>query len=205
MGLDSRPRGILSGADRRYLWNAEEFSKQAGYERREAIVERIHESLHDYPTLVSQLDEKHRKRAFEDRDLENKEHTLNVLSSAFAFLYLGITDTVEPSDLAKDAFEDFVASGVKRAYLERGDVVAEVDVSVDVTEADETKPLEEMTITEIQQLGQTGNISREEFVESMADRIKVGGEEGLSPPEDISKSRGEWLADLFGIPEDPEE
>lgn len=201
-----RPRGILSPADRRYLQNPEEYSDQGAYERREAIVERVHESLHDYPTLVSQLDEKHRKRAFEDRDLENKEHTLNVLSSAFAFLYLGITDTVEPSDLAKDAFEDFVASGVKRAYLERGDVVADVDVSVDVTEADETKPLEEMTITEIQQLGQTGNISREEFVESMADRIKIGAAEGsLSPPEDISKSRGEWLADLFGIPEDSEE
>jgi len=44
--------------------------------------------------------------AFGDGDLDGKEHTLNVLSWSFALLYLGITDTVEPSDLAKDAFGD---------------------------------------------------------------------------------------------------
>jgi len=29
------------------------YSKQAGYERRRAIVERLHETLHDMPLLVS--------------------------------------------------------------------------------------------------------------------------------------------------------
>jgi len=31
----------------------EGYSKQAGYERRRAIVERLHETLHDMPLLVS--------------------------------------------------------------------------------------------------------------------------------------------------------
>jgi len=55
-----------------------------------------------------------RTEAFGDGDLDGKEHTLNVLSWSFALLYLRITDTVEPSDLAKDAFE-----GLPRAVLDR--------------------------------------------------------------------------------------
>jgi hypothetical protein len=200
MSLDPRPRGVLSEADRRYLTNPDEYSKQASYERRRAIIERAHEALHDFPLLVSQLDDESRAEAFEDRDLDQKDHTLNVLPSAFSFLYLGITDTVEPSDLAKDTFEDLVASGVRRAYLERGEPVAEVEVSIDVTKADRTKPLEEMTLTELQQLGQVGEITREEFIDQLADKIQFGrGEASLSPPEKVEKSRGEWLADLFGI------
>jgi hypothetical protein len=204
MTLENRPRGILSPADRRYLTHPEEYSDQAAYERRGAIVTRVHEALHDFPALVANLEEERRREAFEDRDLEHKEHTINVLSSAFAFLYLGITDTVEPPELAKDAFEDIVASGVQRAYLERGEPVANVDVSVEVTEADETKPPGAMTLTEMQQLNQTGDLGREEFIETIADRIQFAGE-SLSPPEDVNKSRGEWLADLFGITEDTEE
>jgi len=98
----------------------EGYSKQAGYERRRAIVERLHETLHDMPLLVSELDEDLRTEAFGDGDLDGKEHTLNVLSWSFALLYLRITDTVEPSDLAKDAFEGIAASGVRQAYLQRG-------------------------------------------------------------------------------------
>lgn len=170
MALDDRPRGILSEADRRYLRNPEEYSKQAKYERRQAIIERVHEALHDFPLLVYKLNEDSRKEAFEDRDLENKDHTLNVLSSAFAFLYLGITDTVEPSDLAKDAFEDFVGDGVKRAYRERGVVLKDVDVSIDVTEADPDQPIEEMTFQEAQDLALAGQLDREEFRE-YADKV----------------------------------
>lgn len=199
MGIDERTRGILSEADRRYIDNPDEYSKQAGYERRQAIIQRVHEALHDFPLLVSEIDEDSRAKAFEDRDLETKDHTLNVLPSAFTFLYLGVSDTVEPSDLAKDAFEDMVASGVRQAYLERGEPVADVDVSIDVTLADETKSLEDMTLTEIQQLGKTGEISREEFIDEMGEKIHLGAEETLSPPKNVEKSRGDWLADLFGI------
>jgi len=134
MSLDERARGILSPADRRYLQNRRNYSKQAGYERRRAIVERrLHEALHDMPLLVSELDEDLRTEAFGDGDLDGKEHTLNVLSWSFALLYLRITDTVEPSDLAKDAFEGIAASGVRQAYLQRGYSVEEVEVEVNVS------------------------------------------------------------------------
>jgi hypothetical protein len=200
MGLDSRPRGILSGADRRYLRDPEEFSKQAGYERREAIVERVHESLYDYPTLVSQLDEKHRKRAFEGRDLENKDHTLNVLSSAFAFLYLGITDTVEPSDLAKDAFEGMIAGGVREAYRARGDPVADVSVSIDVEPIDSSKPVEDMTLGEIQEHAKAGNMDPQIFLQRLTEAFEEHDDpEGSLSAEhyDIDESRAEWFTDML--------
>jgi len=85
------------------------------------------------PLLVSELDEDLRTEAFGDGDLDGKEHTLNVLSWSFALLYLRITDTVEPSDLAKDAFEGIAASGVRQAYLQRGYSVEEVEVEVNVS------------------------------------------------------------------------
>jgi len=44
-----------------------------------------------------------------------------------------IIDTVEPSDLAKDAFEGIAASGVRQAYLQRGYSVEEVEVEVNVS------------------------------------------------------------------------
>lgn len=170
MTLD-RPRGILSPADRRYLENPDEYSKQAGYERRRAIVERLHEALHDMPLLVSDLDEESRAEAFEDGDLAGKEHTLNVLSWSFALLYLGITDTVDPADLAKDAFEDIAASGVRKAYLQRGVSVEEVEVEVSVTRGepvDELREKEELSYAEVNQLLEAGVLSDLPGEEQMA-------------------------------------
>jgi len=92
----------------------EGYSKQAGYERRRAIVERLHETLHDMPLLVSGTRRDLRTEAFGDGDLDGKEHTLNVLSWSFALLYLRITDTVEPSDLART-----LSRGLPRAVLDR--------------------------------------------------------------------------------------
>jgi len=85
------------------------------------------------PLLVSGTRRDLRTETFGDGDLDGKEHTLNVLSWSFALLYLRITDTVEPSDLAKDAFEGIAASGVRQAYLQRGYSVEEVEVEVNVS------------------------------------------------------------------------
>lgn len=195
MALDERPRGILSEADRRYLRNPEEYSKQAGYERRQAITERLHEALHDMPLLVSELDEDTRTEAFEDGELAGKEATINILSWSFALLYLGITDTVEPSDLAKDAFEDIAASGVRQAYLQRGYSVEEVEVEVNVKKGeplDELREQDELSYPEVNQLLESGELShiageeqmallREAFQSGKTD--KVGAFPNLELPE----------------------
>lgn len=173
MSLDQRPRGILSESDRQYLRNPDEYSKQARYERRRAIIERLHESLHDMPLLVSELDEESRGEAFEDGDLDGKDHTLNVLSWSFALLYLGITDTVEPSELAKDAFEGIAASGVRQAYHQRGYSVEEVEVEVNVKRGEPLDELrerepDELSYPEVNQLLESGELSHLTGEEQMA-------------------------------------
>lgn len=180
MSFDPRPRGILSKADRRYLNNPDEYSKQAGYERRRAITERVHETLHDFPLLVSQLDEELRAEAFEDGDLEHKDHTINVLSSAFAFLYLGITDTVEPADLAKDAFENAVENGMKKAFYRRGESVRNVTVDITVETGpslEELRDRDELGMLEVVQLVEAGEVSGEEGRELMNELLQERGDE----------------------------
>jgi hypothetical protein len=212
-----RPRGILSEADRKYLTNPDEYSDQGAYERRQAIIERVHEALHDFPLLTSELDEVSRAEAFEDRDLENKEHTLNVLSSAFAFLYLGITDTVEPNDLAKDAFEDMVGDGVKRAYLQRGESVRNVAVNIEVETGPPLKELqteEILELPEIFQLLESGAVSGEEAREQLNRLLQEKGEEPIDDafegaatkiPTDALDPLFEPLAEDADRPEDTEE
>jgi hypothetical protein len=196
MALDQRPRGILSEADRQYLNNPDEYSKQAGYERRQAIIQRIHEALHDFPLLVSELDGDSRAQAFEDGNLENKDHTINVLSEAFAFLYLGITDTVEPTDLAKDAVEGIAADGVRRAYNRRGVSVADVEVNVEVTLGEPLSELEErdeLSYPEAKQLLESGRLSglpAEERLEILRDSIQSERADKVGAFSTLS-SRGE--------------
>lgn len=161
-----RPRGILSKADRRYLENTEEYSHQAAFARRQAIIERVHHALHDFPRLMAQLDEDARREAFEDPDPfpVKTEHVLNNLPSAFAFLYLGITDIVEPEELAKDAVEDIAASGVRKAFLQRGISVDEVEIDIDVTRGEPLDELEkrgydELSYDEMNKLLESGRLS----------------------------------------------
>lgn len=208
MTLDGRPRGILSPADREYLRNPDEYSKQAGYERRRAIVERLHEALHDMPLLVSELDEDLRTEAFEDGELDGKEHTINVLHSAFALLYLGITDTVEPEELAKDAFESMAASGVAEAYRSRGEPVADVSVSVEITPIDSSKPVEEMTLGEIQEHAKAGNMDPQVLLQRMTEAFGEEREDNDSAFDvydlDLSEAEGFALPDTDGELDDGE-
>jgi len=198
MALDQRPRGILSEADRRYLRNPDEYSKQAGYERRQAIIDRTHEALHDFSLLVSELDEDSRHRAFEDRDLENKDHTINVLSSAFAFLYLGITDTVEPADLAKDAFESMVGQGIKKAYLQRGESVRNVTVDIEVETGppiEQLREQDELHLFEIFQMIEAGELPADEATELMNEILQERSDEVLG--DDFQGAAASFPVDLF--------
>lgn len=201
MALDQRPRGILSEADRRYLNNPDEYSKQAGYERRQAIIQRIHEALHDFPLLVSELDGESRAKAFEDGDLETKDHTLNVVPSAFTFLYLGITDTTEPSDLAKDAFEDIVGDGIKQAYLQRGDSVRKVTVDIEVETGpplEEILEQDELGMIELMQLIEAGELPPKEATELLNELLQERGDELVDEEGNFQGAAARFPADIFG-------
>lgn len=180
MAID-RPRGILSEADRRYLRNPEEYSKQARYERRRAIIDRVRESFHDYPLLVSALDEESRTEVFKEEQSHHEEMTLNVLTSGFAFLYLGILDTIEPRELGHQAFEDILGTGIKQAYHQQGYSVKNVDVNVEVDRGPPLRELKEkgeLTQGGILQLLESGEMTAEEAAESLNELLREAGFEG---------------------------
>lgn len=56
MSGDERGRGILTPADREFLRNPEDYSRQAAYNRNEAIKERVENSTLDFMLLARELD-----------------------------------------------------------------------------------------------------------------------------------------------------
>lgn len=52
---EGRGRGILTEADREYLQNPDEYSRQASYNREQAIRERLQRAFRDFPLLVRAL------------------------------------------------------------------------------------------------------------------------------------------------------
>ena len=195
-----RERGILSPADRKYLKNPEEYSDQAAYERRQAIVTRIHEALHDFPLLVSELDGGLRVDGFGDRDLEHKDHTLNILPAAFAFLYLGITDTVAPTGLTKDAYEDMVADGVKKAHLQRGDSVRKVTVDIDVETGPPLEDLlqrDELGMIETLQLIEAGELPSKEALDVLNELLQERGDELVDEEGRFQGAAAEFPVDIL--------
>lgn len=63
-GDDSRGRGILSPADRQYLRNPEEYSRQASHEREKAIRGRVDNAIRDFTVLFEHLDHDQREKIF---------------------------------------------------------------------------------------------------------------------------------------------
>jgi len=57
MTEDKFERGILTKADRKYLRNPGEYSRQASYNREEKITQRIRRAFNDFPLLAEELDD----------------------------------------------------------------------------------------------------------------------------------------------------
>lgn len=72
-----RPRGILSGADREFLRNPDEYSRQATNEREHRIVERIRNALLDFRYLADpEFPDKLLSQAFSEPLESGGRHTL---------------------------------------------------------------------------------------------------------------------------------
>lgn len=95
MSEDSRPRGILSEADRAYLRGESDLaSTQSERNTRARIRDRIFDALLDFELLVEHLSEHDRELVFEKR-VENMEgaEAFDALVSAVSFLYRATADT----------------------------------------------------------------------------------------------------------------
>ena len=57
MPEDKFERGILTKADREYLQSPDEYSRQASYNREQAIRERLQRAFNDFPPLAKKLDD----------------------------------------------------------------------------------------------------------------------------------------------------
>ena len=123
---DSRPRGILSPADRAYLTGeADLASDQSVYDARYRIRERIRHALLDFTLLFDHLADADRTQVFQPED-HGREAFTEGLVSAVAFLYLG-TAVYEPPR------ENLFAEGIRRAAeREHGEESAFCSVRIDV-------------------------------------------------------------------------
>jgi hypothetical protein len=130
---DSRPRGILSPADRAYLTGeADLASDQSVYDARYRIRERIRHALLDFALLFDHLSEADREQVFRPDD-ETRDAFTESLVSAVGFLYLG-TATYDPPR------ENLFAEGIRRAAeREHGGETAFCSVRIDVEQPTRTQ------------------------------------------------------------------
>lgn len=123
---DSRPRGILSPADRAFLVGEAEFaSEQSAYDARYRIRERLRHALLDFELLFDRLSDEDRRQVFAPPDDQCEAFTRGLVS-AVAFLYLGTAGYDPPR-------ENIFAEGIRRAAdREAGGENAFCSVRIDV-------------------------------------------------------------------------
>jgi len=84
---DDRPRGALSPADRGYLCNPDDYSRQASHEREERIEERVRNALLDFTLLFRHLDDEQAEEIFDG--LDDDTELRRGIKHALAFLFDG--------------------------------------------------------------------------------------------------------------------
>ena len=123
-------RGILTKADREYLQDPDEYSRQAAYNREQAIRERLQRAFNDFPPLATELDDSvlDDLLAPEWQTKENEDGntvTGSKLQSEVITLSHGVTFLLRAA-LATDRYDPAPGVGVESALspfiseLERG-------------------------------------------------------------------------------------
>ncbi|UTF53207.1 hypothetical protein [Natronosalvus rutilus] len=166
---DSRPRGILSSADRAFLRGESDLaSVQSERNTRARIRERLYQGVRDFELLVESLSDDDRKLVFEKRfgEIDGTE-AFDAMVSAVAFLYLAADDT----DIE---FETLLTEGINLAEARRDRAAT---VSLDVTYQSLTvdqlrhklKRGEPLSLTEIAYLHDSEEIRRDELAQYFSD------------------------------------
>lgn len=144
---DNRDRGILTKDDRKFLRGEKDFeSEQSVRDTRYRIRKRVRNGLLDFSILLHHLDRNDREQIFEafekpslsidDGNVSlSPEEFQNVIkktmltkgiSDSLSFVYLGVED-------AGGSFTGVLESAISEAEEERGYVVEDVKVNIDVT------------------------------------------------------------------------
>jgi hypothetical protein len=186
-GMD-RDRGILSPADREYLWSegANLSSEQSRRNTRRRIRNRIRNAIIDFDLITRLLDEEDRDLVFEEEG-DWKPVFQAGQKAMIEFLYAGLAETEADID-----FETILKSGVHDAELERHDGPVFVKVDFDV-ETDVQFDLEDaqerfekgsaLTVAEIGALIATGAVDDPGEMEDLAELAQEKGvvESSVSP------------------------
>lgn len=213
-----RGRGILSKSDRNYIRNPDEYNRQASYERRTHIRERVWNAFLDGALLLS-LPADERGRIFNDWEEfadpvesesdpdDRPEHFGDVAESRgewleklqaefgfhawFAFLYEGIEDSDEFD------FKHTLTKSIKFAESQRGHVVTDLDFRVETRTQRDIEELTErfergfeLTTREIQRLREDADVSDAELGEYYDERRSQSALEtaGGSPLDLVDES-----------------
>jgi hypothetical protein len=108
-----RPRGILTDADRRYLWGLTEYaSRQTESNRRGDIRGRVLNALLDL-SYLSMLEDRDRDMILDELQEEHRGEIYSSIGTLIEFLYLG-------HDRDLQEIEEFVAHGIHSAEGGRG-------------------------------------------------------------------------------------
>lgn len=170
---NSRKRGVLTPADREFIQNPDEYSRQATYNRETEIQRRAANALLDYPLLIE----------FGEYDavLEEVDSGLvEALKAQVAFVY----------KTAKEAgfhAEDLIDDAIEEAKESRIDVLKQ---------RFESDP-ESLTISELSDLYTAGELSEEAYNEFFHEHLRrpIGNVDPEDDDVDVLDRLGEHLGE----------
>ena len=128
---EDRPRGILSGTDRKYLCGLKEYAQpQTDANRRQDIRERVVNGLEDFALLSLFLEREERIKVFEEL---GEEGTEEAIASMVSFAYLGLE---QDRPRFEECLERGIMAGANTSKLLRSagratDVAVSIDVKYD--------------------------------------------------------------------------
>lgn len=176
----SRPRGVLSGADRRYLKDpesyAQEHSRQSVRERKKAIRERTRNALLDFQILFEELPPEERKKIFTPPGARTTEFEEAIIS-LLGFVY-GEADPLPQLS----SFETLLSAGIRRATRQMAggeDLTVEVDFGVHVESPDS------VNWTDVVDKAKSGNFDSLSEVEIRAFVREYAKAENFDPEEPL--------------------
>jgi hypothetical protein len=142
-----RDRGILTPDDREFLQGEKEYSsEQSERDARYRIRQRVKNAILDFNILLHHFEEKDRSQVFtsnfpskeESKDkisidevekLVEQTRFQNAMSDSVAFFYLGTQDV-------DWQFEELIATAVEKAEEEKGYIIDDVEVNIDVSRSE---------------------------------------------------------------------
>jgi hypothetical protein len=141
---DERDRGILSPVDREYLRDPDAFSRQGGYQRRDAIRERIADAFIDFRLLFDHVDDEAINDVFSVEKRGRRETAIEreipdakrAMSAVIAFLgrVSMLTDAnVDPEYHVETSLQPLVSTterGIEELLGQKYGLTGDIDVSV---------------------------------------------------------------------------